>query len=340
MSKRKSSGSKNKPQRCYDKIQQDRQARADSKAAKAESLVASDQLGPKQNGQIIAHYGANLDVEDESGHIHHCLTRRNLPRLVCGDNVIWQTAGDDTGVIVEQLPRKTLLARPDYTAQLKPVAANIDQILVVTATIPNFDEDLINRYLIAAHLTDIKPVIVLNKIDLLTESQLTDLKQRLTIYSDLDYQIIFASTRQRDGLDQLYKQLKDHTSIFVGQSGVGKSSLIKQFLPEDDIRIGEISKATGLGKHTTTVTVLYRLDDIGSIIDSPGVREFGLDHVSQQRIASGFKEFEPFIGQCKFNDCSHHNEPDCAIQQAVKDGRISRSRFDSYHRIVKSLSRP
>lgn len=329
-----------RPQRPYDKIQQDRLARGEKKAAQAEHLLATSELGPKQTGQVVAHYGANMEVEDEQGRLHHCLTRRNLPRLVCGDMVIWQATGENTGIIVEQQARRTLLSRPDYNTQLRPVAANIDQMLVVTASRPGFDEDLVNRYLIAAHLTEITPVIVVNKVDLLSAEELQRVQSHLNIYSELDYRVIYASTQQRHGLDELYQQVHNRTSIFVGQSGVGKSSLIKTLIPDLDIRIGALSQATGLGKHTTTVTVLYRLRDGGSIIDSPGVREFGLGHVSQQRIAQGFIEFQSYMGHCKFNDCTHHAEPDCAVREAVEHGAIDRRRYESYLRIVKSLGRP
>lgn len=335
MSKRKNT----RPTRRSEKIEHDRVSRTEKRQARADNLETSNQLGPRQNGQIIAHYGANLEVEDEQGKVHHCLTRRNLAKLVCGDRVVWQEADEQTGIIVELLPRTTLLTRPDYNIRLKPVAANIDQILVVTAPSPNYDEDLINRYLVAAHLTEITPVIVFNKIDLLSDEQLRTVKHDLQIYADIGYQIIYASTKQNHGLDQLLQQLHHSTSIFVGQSGVGKSSLIKTLIPDSGIRVGELSHATGLGKHTTTVTVLYRLDKTGGIIDSPGVREFGLGHAEQQRIAMGFREFQELLGQCKFNDCTHFSEPDCAIRQAVATGKISRRRFESYHRIVNSLNR-
>lgn len=335
MSKRKNT----RPERRFEKIQQDRLSRNAKRRVLADEMEMSSQLGPRQNGQIIAHYGANLDVEDELGQIHHCLTRRNLPKLVCGDFVVWQAADKQAGIIVELKPRTTLLTRPNYNEQPKPVAANIDQIMVVSAPSPNYDEDLINRYLVAAQLTEITPVIVFNKIDILSDKQLDQIKQEFQIYNELGYRIIYASTKQRHGLDALLQQVQECTSIFVGQSGVGKSSLIKALIPDSGARVGELSKATGLGKHTTTVTLLYRLDHTGSIIDSPGVREFGLGHVTQHQIAMGFREFQVFLGQCKFNDCTHFSEPDCAIRQAVETGDISQRRFESYHRLVNSLSR-
>ncbi|MCI0504898.1 MAG: small ribosomal subunit biogenesis GTPase RsgA [Gammaproteobacteria bacterium] len=321
-----------------EKIQKERLSRAQSRTQSVEQLLEGEALGREQTGRIVAHYGANLDVEDEHGIVYHCLTRANLPRLVCGDKVIWQETGANLGVIISLVPRTSLLARPDYNKQMKPIAANIDQMLIVAAPRPALDEDLINRYLVAAELTSIQPLIVINKTDMLDAEEKLALEKQLAVYQQIGYQIIYTSTRQKNGLNDLIRRLTDKTSIFVGQSGVGKSSLIKTFIPDRGIRVGELSNVTGLGKHTTTVTVLYHLPGGGSIIDSPGVREFGLGHVSRAQITEGFVEFNPFIGQCKFKDCKHLREPDCAIKHAVETQRITRQRFDSYLRIVKNLT--
>ncbi|WP_455222900.1 small ribosomal subunit biogenesis GTPase RsgA [Kaarinaea lacus] len=320
------------------KIQKERLSRAKARENSAEQILEGQTLGPEQTGRIIAHYGANLDVEDELGKVHHCLTRANLPRLVCGDQVIWQETGQSLGIITSLIPRTNLLARPAFNQQLKPVAANIDQMLIVAAPQPALDEDLINRYLVAAELTVIEPLIVINKTDLLSVLENQALQNQLAIYQQIGYSIIYTSTKQKHGLDDLIRHLVDKTSIFVGQSGVGKSSLIKSFLPDSSIRVGELSQATGLGKHTTSVTVLYHLPSGGSIIDSPGVREFGLGHVSQAQVTEGFVEFRPFIGQCKFKDCKHLHEPGCAIKHAVETRQITQQRFESYLRIVKNLT--
>jgi ribosome biogenesis GTPase len=320
-------------------IQNERIKRARSKTEHAEELIRDHETGPDQIGRIVAHYGANLDVEDEQHQVHHCLVRANLPPLVCGDQVTWQSTGKELGVITSLAPRSSLLARPDYHGNLKPVAANIDQILIVAAPQPGVEEDTINRYLVAAELTEIKPIIVINKTDLLNDKLQKVLSEQLANYQKIGYQVIYTSTKQRNGLNQLIEELKDKTSIFVGQSGVGKSSLIKIFIPDADIRVGELSKATGLGKHTTSVTVLYHLDKGGEIIDSPGVREFGLGNVSEDQLAQGFVEFSPYLGSCKFKDCKHLQEPDCAIKNAVQTGDIKQQRSDSLQRLVKNLSR-
>lgn len=319
------------------KIAAERLSRAQRRAAQAESIVASGHLGPKQDGRIVANFGTNFSVEDSEGIIRHCLVRRTLPRLVCGDYVSWQTSGADMGIIVQLYERQSLLSRPDFNQQLKPVAANIQQILVVAAPQPSLDDELVDRFLIAARLTEIQPVIVINKTDLLNRQQLRLLRERLGLYESLGYRVVFTNTIKRDGLKPLVKQLNHQTSIFVGQSGVGKSSIIKTLLPTEDIRIGELSKSSGQGKHTTTVSILYRLNQGGYLIDSPGVREFGLGHVSQPRIAQGFIEFNELLGHCKFNDCTHISEPRCAILQAVNNGRIHPTRYQRYRKIVETL---
>jgi ribosome biogenesis GTPase len=294
---------------------------------------------PPQSGRIVAHHGANFAVMDQTGHLIHCLSRKNLPKMVCGDYVTWQQTAPEEGVIVALHDRHSLLSRPDFQQQLKPVAANVDQIFIVVAPKPEINEDLINRYLVAATLTGIKARIILNKIDLLKESQMELLQKELfQIYDALGYDAIFSSTKKSAGLKTLHTALAQKTSIFAGQSGVGKSSLIQALLPNREIRVGELSAATGLGKHTTTVTMLYPIDEHTAIIDSPGIREFGLSHVSQAQIAQGFVEFAPYLGECKFNDCTHLHEPGCGVRQALQAGRIFERRYASYARITASLS--
>jgi ribosome biogenesis GTPase len=321
------------------KIEADRSARENKQQLHTENRIDASELGPQQSGRIICHFGANFSVQDSHGNHHLCLSRRNLPKLVCGDHVTWQSTGEQEGVIVALQPRHSLLARPGYHKQLKPIAANIDQILVVIAPRPSIDEDLINRYLVAATLTAITPVIVLNKVDLLGAKEMANIQQRLQVYEQLGYEVIHASTHQQQGLKELLNKLENKTSIFVGQSGVGKSSLIKTILPDSSVRIGELSHASGLGKHTTTVSTLYQLPHNGAIIDSPGIREFGLGQFDAAQIAQGFVEFQTLTLQCKFNDCSHHAEPGCAVRQAVETGVVQKSRYDSFLRIVNAAHR-
>lgn len=292
-----------------------------------------------QTGLLISHYGKTSLVETRQQEIITCINRPNLPPLVCGDHVVWQPGEKpNEGVIVAVNERKSELARPDSQGRKRIIAANIDQILVITATKPELNEGLLDRYLVAAELTGITPVIIFNKTDLLSETDFTDYQQRLKEYQDIGYQVIFSSCKQQHGLDELHHCLHAKTSIFVGQSGVGKSSLVNSLLPEAKADTAEVSDATGKGQHTTTTARLYHLPgDQGELIDSPGIREFGLWQIDKAQLTNGFREFIEYAEQCKFRNCLHLNEPGCAVQQAVKDHQISEKRLASYHRILESL---
>ncbi len=292
----------------------------------------------EQEGVVIANYGSFLDIESKEGKIHRCVARRSLDAVVCGDRVIWRESTQGNGVVERLLARRTLLSRPDPRGRTKPVAANINYIVVVAAPSPGINEDLIDHYLVAAEHTGITPLLLINKMDLLTEQELTDLKQRLSGYSDIGYRVIFASTKKRSGLDDLLSVIRGKNTIFSGESGVGKSSLINALLPNINARVAELSQASGKGVHTTTTARLYRLPQGGGLIDSPGVREFGLGKMSIAEIAEGFVEFREFAGQCRFRDCTHRVEPGCAVLAAVERGKTSRRRLASYHRIVAEFT--
>ncbi len=319
------------------KIQADRINRVRKKASSLEQEITESELGPEQEGRLITNYGASVDVEDESGVIHRCAYRQNLESLVSGDKVVWQQAHDQRGVVIAVMERTSLLARPDYAGNKKPVAANIDQIIIVSASKPGLNEGLIDRYLLAAENIHIAPVILLNKVDLLDDKTLADYKERLIDYERIGYRVIYASTKQEHGLDALQKTLEKKTSILVGRSGVGKSSLVNRILPEAEAKTGKVSEATGKGKHTTSAARLYHLACGGELIDSPGVREFGLWNLNRDEATYGFIEFREFIGACKFSNCTHIHEPGCAIQEAIDEGKISSRRFESYHRIIDTL---
>jgi len=289
---------------------------------------------------VLAHFGQVSLVEDQQGEVYRCATRRNLPRTVCGDRVLWQASSPREGIITQVLERETTLARPDHNNRVRPVAANLDQIVVVIATRPSFEYGMLDRYLVASELMDAAPVIVVNKSDTLDDESRHKLEQRLGIYRDIGYTQLFTSTRTTDGLKELHRQLKSHTSILVGQSGVGKSSLVQALLPDLDIRVGALSQVTGLGRHTTTASTLYHLPDGGNLIDSPGVRDFTLCEVPVNELAKGFREFEPFLGTCRFHNCLHVNEPGCAVQDAVRGGTINERRFRNYEQLVNTMSTP
>ena len=291
-----------------------------------------------QAGLVLAHFGQASLVEAENGEVFRCATRKNLPRTVCGDRVLWQASNPREGVITEVLERKTTLVRPDSRNRIRPVAANLDQIVVVIACKPSFEYGMLDRYLLAAELMGATPIVVVNKSDLLDAESRAKLERRLGHYEKIGYSLLFISTRSTDGLKDLHRQLKSHTSILVGQSGVGKSSLVQALLPDLDIRTGALSRMTGLGRHTTTVTTLYHLPDGGDLIDSPGVRDFNLSPVPVDQLAQGFREFRPYLGHCRFHNCRHVSEPGCAIQDAARRGAITPRRLVSYNELVKLMT--
>ena len=303
------------------------------------------ELGAEQPGLVIAHYGRQVEVEalagPTAGRIHRCHLCTNLTALVTGDRVVWRpelSADDDprtVGVVVAGLERRSLLARPDSHAGIpKPVAANIDYIAIVIAPEPEPFANLIDRYLVAAETTGIAPLLVLNKTDLLTPANQPAIDALLAGYAAIGYRVLRAAAHSQHGLDELQDALRDTTSVFVGQSGVGKSSLISALLPGVDIRVGALSQAEAKGRHTTTTARLFHLPAGGDLIDSPGIREFGLGHLSAADIEQGFIEFRPWLGHCRFRDCRHRQEPGCALLTAEAEGRISAARMQSY-RIIR-----
>nr|WP_298250822.1 small ribosomal subunit biogenesis GTPase RsgA [uncultured Halomonas sp.] len=327
-----------------EKVQAERAERATRHDVQEEVLLAAGDYGAEQPGRVMAHFGRTLDVRsDVDGESVRCHLRANLEGLVTGDRVVWRGRTDAEGHIVEGVvvargERESVLERPDARHQLKPVAANIDQILIVFAVEPEPHANLIDRYLVAAEATGIAPVLVLNKVDLLPDDG-GELKTLLQRYAALGYPVVTTSTSCEDGLATLLSRLAGRTSVFVGQSGVGKSSLIDCLLPDEALRIGALSKDSRKGTHTTTTARLYRLPaaEGAELIDSPGIREFGLGHLDEQQVTEGFVEFRPYIGQCRFRDCRHRLEPGCALLAAVEREEIHPERFASYRRILDSL---
>ena len=323
-------------QRQKERIQKIQDRRRQRLEDRAEATLEESSEQPLK-GRIIARHGANLAVADEEGKIHHCLSRQNLGHPVCGDHVVWHATGRGNGVVTALLPRSTELSRPDYSGREKPLAANISQLIIVLAPEPEPSEYLIDQYLVAAENIGLKVLIALNKIDLLDESQARHMRERLALYEGIDYSTIMISAKQADGLTPLIQHLQGETNILVGQSGVGKSSLVKALLPSLEIQIGRLSEATGLGRHTTSATTCYDLPDGGELIDSPGVRSFRLGTISPNRLEWSFREFRYYLGHCKFSDCRHEVEPGCALKQAVDDGKISPQRFKNCLHIRNNL---
>ena len=294
------------------------------------------------SGVVTGRFGKHADVEDAEGNVSRCHIRRTVDSVVCGDKVLF-SKGDDAdsgsvrGVIEIVNDRHSVLTRPDFYDGIKPIAANIDKIIVVSATLPSLSTHIIDRYLVACEDIGITPFIVLNKVELLSQSERETINKQLKVYTDLGYEVLFTSCKTGEGIDELNAYLDNNVSVFVGQSGVGKSSLINQVLPGADILTGEVSDNSGLGQHTTTAAKLLHLPAGGDLIDSPGVREFGLWHIPTERITWGFIEFRDYLGGCKFRDCKHLNDPGCILREAVDEGKINAERFASYHKILTTM---
>ena len=306
----------------------------------ADSADAQTSL-EKCNGRIISHYGQHVDVEslitEDEGRIIRCTQRSNLPRLVTGDLVVWSDDGADRGVVLALGQRRNFFGRPSPEGQFKAMAANIDIVLVVFASSPTPHVSLIDRYLVAIEQQHLTAVLVLNKLDLLDQEELIKLDFILSPYGEIGYPVYKVSAEDGRGMNELEQALANQTTILVGQSGVGKSSLLNKLSSGKHANVAPLSETWDRGTHTTTTSSLYHMPEF-DLIDSPGIREFGLGHIDGQQVFEGFIEFRPFAGSCKFRDCSHRQEPGCAIQAALEAGQIGVERVDSYFRIIDSLN--
>ncbi len=284
-------------------------------------------------GTIVSSYGKRFQVEltDTKQRIS-CVTRGKKTDLTCGDVVTIQLTDKHEGVVESTLPRKTLLYRSN-AFKSKMLAANVTQIVIVLATQPSFYEALLNRCLIAAEAAGIHALIVLNKCDLADNDSA---KQKLALYASLGYQVLSLSAKE--DISTLKPYLHGHASILVGQSGMGKSTIINALLPSELVRTQEVSQVLDSGKHTTTATHLYHLDEETQLIDSPGLQEFGLHHLSTGELEHAFVEFRPFLGKCRFNNCKHLQEPDCAITEAMNANKISPERLAIYKMLRTEIS--
>jgi len=286
----------------------------------------------KQTGVIIAAHGRHY-LADANGMHLQCVTRGKKTNVAVGDLVDLTLTSANQAVIDRIQERKTLLYRSDqYKSKL--LAANVTQLFIVVATEPSFADDLVSRALVAAEAAGIEAHLILNKVDV-TDS-LERARERLKVYSAMDYPVheVSATAQPEAAVATLMPLLENQSSILIGQSGMGKSSLINLLVPDADIATREISEALDTGKHTTTFTRLYHLGESANVIDSPGFQEFGLYHLSEGMLERAFRDFAPYLGGCKFYNCRHLSEPQCAILDAVEQGKIARMRHTLYGQLL------
>ncbi len=293
----------------------------------------------ERQGLIVAAHGRHY-LAQADGQLWQCVTRGKKSDVATGDRVRFRATSLDQGVIEEILPRATLLYRSDQFKS-KLLAANVTQLFIVVATEPSFSDDLVSRSLVAAAAAGIRAHLVLNKVDI--DAQRETARERVALYAGLGYPVHEVSAKADPELtvDTLRPLLQGQSTILIGQSGMGKSSLVNLLVPDADIAVREISQRLDSGKHTTTFTRLYSIDGTTSVIDSPGFQEFGLYHLTEGMLERAFPEFAPHLGSCRFYNCHHVAEPGCAILQAVAAEQIDAGRHQLYLQLRhESLQKP
>ena len=284
-------------------------------------------------GQVIAAYGRHYLVETGDGGRYACFPRGKRSTVACGDRVMFARTADEQGVIEAVDPRSTLFSRSAAHRQ-KLIAANVSQLAIVVAAEPSFSEELINRCIVAAESQNMRAFILLNKCDL-KDAAATALA-RLEPYAMAGYRVVQLSALE--SAEALRPLLARQSTVLVGQSGMGKSTIINALLPKALVATREISAFLASGRHTTTQARLHRLDVDSTLIDCPGLQEFGLHHLSPQDIEAGFVEFRGLLGHCRFQNCRHLSEPGCALAQAAAEGAIHPRRLDMFRRISRAES--
>ncbi len=298
---------------------------------------AQDAISPDDEnhieGLVISHHGGKIIVETTDMQSIECQLRSNLGTIVCGDRVVCEhTIANDYRVVAIR-PRHNFLQRLDGFGQPKSVAANISQLLICLAVKPEPNLFLLDQYLVSAEQQDINAVIILNKIDLLTEPE-QDPFCLETIYAPLGYAVLSISVKSGYGMDRLVSVFDNNSSVLSGVSGVGKSSITQAMLPDEKIKIADISEANKEGRHTTRTSRLYHLANNGQLIDTPGIRGFNPLLDQNKPLGDGFREILHFAADCRFNNCRHRNEPECAVRSAVTRSEIADSRYQNYLKML------
>jgi ribosome biogenesis GTPase len=292
-------------------------------------------------GEVIATFGRQCrvmpdgtadSIKPESA--VRCVTRGRRADIACGDRVKWRATSAGEGVIEQVMERRNLLFRSDQFRQ-KLIASNVDRVLIVVAVEPTFSDDLLSRALVAADAVDLSVGVLLNKVELPGAERA---RERLAVYSRLGAHMMECSLRQSPeaALAVLLPWLRDATTVVIGQSGMGKSTLVNLLIPLAQIATREISERLDSGKHTTTSAQIHAGDGF-RLVDSPGFQEFGLAHLSARMLENAFIEFRPHLGGCRFYNCRHLDEPNCAVSAAVESGNITSHRHDLYRQLLSEL---
>jgi ribosome biogenesis GTPase len=286
-------------------------------------------------GRVLRVFGLASEVETEEGRLFRCATRRLLKNLAtderhvvaAGDLVYIRPEGKEEGFIERVEPRTSELARTSKNRR-HVIVANVDQIFIVaSAAEPHLKPNLIDRYLVAAEQMRIRPVIVINKIDLVDAA---DLQPLAGVYGQMGYDVLLVSATTGQNIARLRSMLPGRESVFTGQSGVGKSSLLNAIEPGLDLRVNAVSAENQKGKHTTTTAHLLKLQIGGYVVDTPGIRQFQLWDIIPREVAGLYRDLRPYVSLCRFPDCTHTHEADCAVKAAVGDGRLDARRYESY----------
>ena len=285
----------------------------------------------KGTGCIISRYGAEALLELPDGNIVRATSRRKLQNLVCGDRVEWQEQHGDI-IISKLLPRKNSLTRSYFRGTPRTIAANIDQIIIISAVKPTPDWSIVDRLFVTAAVMEVDAILLHHKRDLPCPDDIAEIYAE---YQEIGYTVLETSTKDATGLTALHQQLKGKTSVLVGQSGMGKSSLTNRLIPEAGILTQTLSDTTGFGQHTTSNARLYHLPDGGNLIDSPGIRDFTPPPIPPIEVQKGFREIYALKDHCRFHNCIHINEPGCAVKSALQEGGILQRRYDAYLELVR-----
>lgn len=299
-------------------------------------MSTDTQVATTGTGRVITRFGAELLVQCEDKSTLRCTTKRKLDNAACGDWVDWQSNLTGTARVNKIHPRKNAITRLTYRGRANTIAANVDQLIIVSSWLPEPFWDLVDRYLVAAEALSAEAIIVVNKQDLAEQYATEDDWIALKEYEAIGYPVLHMNTKENIGTEALQQHMRGKTNILLGRSGVGKSSIANKIMPDADILTAVIS-GSGEGRHTTTTATLYDLGKDVYLMDSPGVRDYVPDNLDAIKLANGYREFKPYLNSCHFSNCTHNHEPKCSVRNAAESNDISPRRYQRYLDALNNL---